>query len=270
MKINFICFILVMVLVSHHVLAQKEPNLIKILSYNIYHGENPNQSGKPNLDDIVNLILQIQPEVIALQEIDSMTLRSETLFGTKSNLIAELIKRTEYSGYFGKSMDYDEGGYGVGLLVKKGSDYKTLTLPSPQGGEPRVAAWVKAESKTRKEFYFASTHFSNENSENRLAQLKELISYADTRTLPALIAGDLNFDPESEEHKNIPTKWKDAGRVAGDSTATYAGEKGKRIDYIMYDSEYFELVEYKVLNLPHSDHFPVLVTLKLKTKPNPT
>ena len=57
--------------------------------------------------------------------------------------------------------------------------------------------------------------------------------------------------------------------LANDTTATYAGEKAKRIDYILYNSEYFKLVEYKVLNLPHSDHFPVLVTLRIKTKPDP-
>jgi endonuclease/exonuclease/phosphatase family metal-dependent hydrolase len=57
--------------------------------------------------------------------------------------------------------------------------------------------------------------------------------------------------------------------VAGNTSATYAGEKGKRIDYILYDSEYFELVEYNVINLPYSDHFPVLVTLRIKTKPDP-
>jgi endonuclease/exonuclease/phosphatase family metal-dependent hydrolase len=269
MKIKVISFLLVIVLVSHNVMAQKDPNLIKILSYNIFHGENPNQPGKPNLDEIADLILQVQPTVIALQEIDSMTARTSNIYGEKINLTNELLKRTGYSGYFGKAMDYDGGGYGVGLMVKKGSDYKTQTLPSPEGGEPRVAAWVKAESKTTQEFYFASTHFSSENSENRLAQLKELISYAETLSLPVFIAGDLNFDPESEEYKNISTKWKDAGMVAGDTTATYAGETGKRIDYVLYNSEDFELVEYKVLNLPYSDHFPVLVTLRIKTKPDP-
>ena len=269
MKINFISFLIVMVLVSHSVFAQKDPNLIKILTYNIYHGENPNQPGKPNLEESTTLIVQIQPEVIALQEIDSMTIRTDTLYGGKVNLINELIKLTGYRGYFGKAMDYDEGGYGVGLLVKKGSGYKTQNLPTPAGGEPRVAAWVKGELRSLKEFYFASTHFSNDTSINRLAQLKELISYADTLAFPAFFAGDMNFDPQSEEYQMIPSKWKDAGMVAGDTTATYGGAAGKRIDYVFYNSEQLELVEYRVLELPHSDHFPVLVTLRIKTKPDP-
>lgn len=269
MKFICICFLLGMILSSYNVPGQNDPNLIKILSYNIYHGENPNLPGTSNLGEIANLIIQIQPDLIALQEIDSMTTRSERLFGKKVNLIEELINRTGYIGYFGKAMDYDKGGYGVGLLVKNGSEFKTQTLPNPAGVEPRVAAWVKAESKSLQKFYFASTHFSNENSENRLAQLKELISYADSNSFPTVFAGDLNFDPDSQEYQSIPPNWNDAGAVAGDTTATYAGENGKRIDYIWYNPNEFELVEYKVLNLPYSDHFPVLVTLRIKPKSDP-
>lgn len=92
-------------MISQNVLSQNDPNLIKILSYNIYQGENPTQLGKSNLDEITNLIIQIQPDVIALQEIDSMTVRSEAVFGKRGNLIAELVKRTGYKGYFGKAMN---------------------------------------------------------------------------------------------------------------------------------------------------------------------
>jgi endonuclease/exonuclease/phosphatase family metal-dependent hydrolase len=123
--------------------------------------------------------------------------------------------------------------------------------------------------ESSKEIHFASTHFSNESSVNRIAQLKALLAFADSSSLPTLYAGDLNFDPESDEYKSIPSNWKDAGAEAGDTAATYAGENGKRIDYVMYDSGEFELVEYKVLDLPYSDHYPVLVTLKIKTKPDP-
>lgn len=268
MKFKSISILIAMISFFHTSYSQNDPQFIKILSYNIYHGENPNSSA-PNLDDIEKLIIQIQPDLIAMQEIDSMSLRSESLFGKKVNLIKELSERTGYEGYFGHAMYYNEGAYGVGLLVKIGSDFKTQNLPSPAGGEPRVAAWAKAELESSKEIHFASTHFSNESSINRLAQLKALLAFADSSSLPTLYAGDLNFDPESDEYKSIPSHWKDAGSVAGDTTATYAGENGKRIDYVMYDSGEFELVGYKVLDLTYSDHYPVLVTLKLKTKPDP-
>lgn len=268
MKFKTISIIIAMISIFHNSFSQNDPHLIKILSYNIYHGQNPN-SGDSNLDDIEKLILQIQPDLIALQEIDSMTLRSESLFEKKIDLIKELIERTGYEGFFGHSMYYNEGGYGVGLLVKKGSDFKTQSLPSPAGGEPRVAAWVISELESQNEIHFASTHFSNESSINRLAQLKALLAFADSLSLPTLFAGDLNFDPASDEYKSIPSQWKDAGLVADENVATYPGENGKRIDYVWYQSKKFEFVEYKVLDLPYSDHYPVLVTLKLKTKPDP-
>lgn len=268
MKLKSISFLIAMFPFFHNSFSQNDPNLIKILSYNIFHGENPTQAGTSNLEDIAKLISQIQPDFIALQEIDSMTVRSESLFGKKVSLIKELSERTGYEGYFGQAMIYNEGAYGVGLLVKKGSDLEIQQLPSPAGGEPRVAAWIKAELKSQQIIYFASTHFSNESFVNRLAQVEAIIAFADSLSHPTLFAGDLNFDPVSDEYKSIPSRWKDAGSVAGDSTATYAGEDGKRIDYVWYQSEQVELVDYKVLHLPYSDHYPVLVTLRIKPKPD--
>jgi endonuclease/exonuclease/phosphatase family metal-dependent hydrolase len=80
------------------------------------------------------------------------------------------------------------------------------------------------------------------------------------------LVGDFNFDPDSKEYASIPMHWKDAGAVAEDSTATYSGVDGKRIDYVFYDSNYLELVSYEILKLDFSDHYAVLVTLNLHKK----
>ncbi|WP_425638146.1 endonuclease/exonuclease/phosphatase family protein [Algoriphagus yeomjeoni] len=243
--------------------AQEKYPEFKILTYNIYHGEKPDSLGEPNLDDIANLIVLLQPEVVAFQEVDSMTTRSEEIYGKKIDWIAELGKKTGYRSYFAKAMDFAEGAYGEGILVKKALNYTTLPLPTPAGGEPRAAAWAKIELRERKELYFGATHLCHQFPENRLAQLDSIISYADSLPNPAFWVGDLNFDPASEVYKSIPEKWSDAGMVANDTTSTFNSEEGKRIDYVWYDSEYFELVNYKVIDAPFSDHYPVLVTLRL-------
>ena len=108
---------------------------IKILSYNIFHGENPSNPGVPNFDKISDLFVLMQPEVIALQEVDSLTGRHYALYSDSLDIIKRFVRETGYRGYFGKAMDYDGGGYGEGLLVKKGSKYHTLKLPNPAGGE---------------------------------------------------------------------------------------------------------------------------------------
>lgn len=239
---------------------------IKILTYNIYHGENPKKQGDSTFHLISDYLILNQPEVVALQEVDSMTLRSERIYNRKLDFMRQLARETGYKGYFGKAMDFEDGGYGEGLLAKKGSAYHTLPLPNPAGGEPRAVAWVKAELKTLEEFYFGGTHLCHEFTENRMAQLDSLISYAETLDKPVIWVGDLNFTPYSEEYKSIPSHWKEAGREAGNEQATYGtGEEAMRIDYIWYDSRKFELVEYKVLDqVTYSDHYPVWAVLRMR------
>lgn len=239
---------------------------IKILTYNILHGERADKPTTPNLPDLANLLIQIQPEVIALQEVDSMTLRSESIYGERMDFIKKLSRETGYKGYFGRAMEYDSGAYGEGVLVKKGSNYHTLNLPNPAGGEPRAIAWVKAELKTLEEFYFGSTHLCHEFEVNRIAQLDSILSYADSLDKPVIWVGDLNFTPDSPEYSRIPAHWKEAGAEAGDLQNTYGThDSGARIDYIWYDSRKFELVEYKVLtHITISDHYPVWAVLRMK------
>ncbi len=235
---------------------------IKVLTYNIFHGENPQNPGIPNLDEIAHLIIQLQPDVVALQEVDSMTSRTEEIYGEKIDLVAELAKKTGYEGYFAKAMDYAEGGYGEGILVKKGISFSSQQLPTPSDGEARAVAWAKIELNSNHKVYFGATHLCHQFEENRIAQVLAIQEYAEELNLPAIWTGDLNFDPESKAYQTISSKWIDAGAVANDTSATYDSENGKRIDYVFYDSENFELIDYQVLDLLHSDHFPVLVTLK--------
>ena len=238
---------------------------IKILSYNIFHGESPTIPGMPNFTQVSDLFILMQPEVIALQEVDSLTGRYLAIYPDSVDMIKKFSRETGYRGYFGKAMDYDGGAYGEGLLVKKGSKYHTLKLPNPAGGEPRAMAWVKAELKTLEEFYFGGTHLCHEFPENRQAQLDSILSYAETLDKPVIWAGDLNFEADSEEYRSIPSHWKEAGAEANNLQNTYGKpDAGARIDYIWYDARKFELVEYKVIDVPYSDHYPVWAVLRMK------
>ncbi len=239
---------------------------IKILTYNILHGERADQPSVSNIPEIANLLLQLQPDAIALQEVDSMTQRSAKINGKPIDYVHKLSQATGYNGYFAKAMNYDGGGYGEGVLVKKGTSYHTLKLPNPAGGEPRAMAWVKSVLKPLQEFYFGATHLCHEFEANRIAQVDSILSYADALDKPVIWVGDLNFTPDSPEYKRIPSHWKEAGAVSGNLQNTYGtAEKGGRIDYIWYDSRKFELVEYKVLkDISYSDHYPVWAVLKLK------
>ncbi len=238
---------------------------IRVLSYNIYHGESPTKPGTANLVEISQLIQKLNPDVVALQEVDSLTGRTAKIYGNRYDLMEILSKETGLDGYFGKAMNYDGGGYGEGLLIRKGSAFETFLLPNPAGGETRAIAWAKTKLNIGEEIYFGGTHLCHQFTENRIAQLEAILSQAEKLEKPIIWVGDLNFTPESVEYRRILKKWKDAGAESGNQQNTYGSkENGGRIDYIWYDSEKFELIEYKVIQVPYSDHFPVWAILKIK------
>ena len=102
---------------------------IKVLTYNIYHGELASSPGKPNLDSVAKLINKIQPDFVALQEVDSMTGRSERLYGKRTDLIKELAAKTKMFGYFGKALEFEGGSYGEGILSKTPLSINVVSNP---------------------------------------------------------------------------------------------------------------------------------------------
>lgn len=239
---------------------------ITVLTYNIYHGEKPDGSGKSNLEEVAQLILDLKPDVVALQEIDSMTLRSTGIFGQKTNLVAQLEILTGYNGYFAKAMDYGEGGYGEALLVKGKAKFNRQLLPTPAGGEPRSAAWATLILENGKEILVGGTHLCHQFEVNRNAQVQELIRFAEKSASPQLVMGDFNFTPDSAPYRKIPNTWIDAAKEFHPNQPTYGNpEEGKRIDYIFANQENFQVIEYQVMNVPFSDHYPVLAKFRLIT-----
>lgn len=250
---------------SNFLFAQQNKEAVKVLTYNIYHGENPFDLGKSNLEEIAELIKKINPDMVAMQEVDSMTTRTANVYGAKVDLVQKLAELTGYTGYFAKAMDFAEGGYGEGVLVKGSATFETQNLPIPVGGEPRAAAWATITLDSGKKIAFAGTHLCHQFEENRIAQVSEVSKKAKKEKLPTIWAGDLNFTPTSKEYQSIKGNWKDSGTLPTPYSPTYGSmDDGARIDYVWFDSSKFTLLSYEVLNVPHSDHYPVLVTLQLK------
>ncbi|MCS5489734.1 endonuclease/exonuclease/phosphatase family protein [Algoriphagus limi] len=258
-------FLISLIIIGSFSPLMAQDQTIKILTYNIYHGEDPFTPGKTNLDSIAILLNELDPDIIALQEVDSMTVRSANLYGRKVNLVDELAKKTGMDGYFAKAMDYSEGGYGEGLLVKKAEYFIHQNLPIPAGGEPRAAAWTSLKIG-EKNIWIGGTHLCHQFQENRIAQVQEILGFAESKSNPIIWMGDLNFTPQDNEYQLIKANWKDAAKIAKDESSTYqsATDEG-RIDYVWFSKNHFELIGYQVIHVPYSDHFPVLVELKLIT-----
>jgi len=85
---------------------------IKILSYNIRNARGMDE--KTDYDRIAGIIRSIHPDCAALQELDSATARSNG-----EVILDELAKRTGMYASYSKSIDYQGGGYGIGILTKE-------------------------------------------------------------------------------------------------------------------------------------------------------
>lgn len=243
-----------------------QPVIVRMLSYNIYHGENPYQKGQSNLKEIASLINDLNPDVVLLQEVDSLTGRSARINrGERLNVVEDLAAMTGMNGHFGKAIDYDDGGYGEGILTKYPFESRTMALPNPKDGEERAVIMIEGDLPGGRRMVIAGTHLCHEFEENRIAQLKAMDKYFKKLKLPVVLAGDFNFEDETETYRWFSKSWLDAAAVFGDPKATYpAHNPEKRIDYFFVNRKnQWRIREVRTFQLQHSDHLPLLVTLEL-------
>ena len=129
MKQLFLILFIFTCAVAHMVRATGEKKMIRVLSYNIHHGEG--LDGKLDLERIARVIKSASPDLVSLQEVDNRTTRSKGVDQAK-----ELARLTGMKYAYGPSMDFDGGKYGNAILTKFILAEST-TIPLP--GDPRPA-----------------------------------------------------------------------------------------------------------------------------------
>lgn len=236
-----------------------DPPRVRVLTYNIHHGEGTD--GKLDLPRIANVIKQVAPDVVALQEVDKSTRRSQGV-----DQAAELGKLTGMHHAFGQAMDYAGGEYGEALLSKYPlSDVQVHELPFTPDCEPRsaIAARIRL-GETGPEFIFVGTHLEHAKATLRLCQSNKLNPILVAKNaLPTILAGDLNDVPESPTIRVLKSRWKDASEER--PAPTWPSDRPtKKIDYVLFRPEdVLRVVEQRVVAEPTaSDHRPLLVVLE--------
>lgn len=256
--------LIVFSLILFPVVAQE----LTVMTYNIYHGEHAAHPGESNLEDVAAVINEYQPDLVALQEVDSMTQRSARLHpGVSVDQTKELARMTRMHGYFGKAMDFDGGGYGEGILSRFPADASVHSLPVPEGGEDRSLITIEF-SVDGNNLVFGGTHLCHESEVNRLAQVNAICKITSAEENPAILGGDFNFEPESTPYHSMLDCFTDAA-ATGMPRATYpAGKPERRIDYVFVSPEKgWKIKNVQVIDVAASDHLPVLVDLEWRGMP---
>lgn len=241
-------------------IAQRNTYTLRILTYNIYHGETTD--GRVDMDLFASIINEVKPDLVALQEVDKNAKRTGVI-----DITEELSRRTGLKGHFVKHRDFQGGEYGNAILSRfpvTGIDviegYKStengITIPS-----------AKISLSKRTEITFTCAHLSTQ-LQDRKAQAKQLMGYyiANGRA-PMIITGDLNAEPHHEEIKMLFEAFAEADTTFSNTFSTRTGLT-KKIDYILYPkNDQWEVLETQVIcRSDASDHCAFFAVLRFRAR----
>ena len=223
---------------------------LRVMSYNVKNG-----IGEDDIKSIrrcADVIRKAQPDVVAIQELDSCTRRNNFY------VLGRMAEQTGYNAYFAPAINYAGGKYGIGILSKE----KAISMkyyPLPNNHEARCLLVVEF-----KKYYMLCTHLSG--VPQRLGRgiqvdiIRDVVSKLKNK--PVFIAGDTNARPTSAPMM----AFKEFCEVLSDETKMTApsSNPSKCIDYILGANGSFTVlnqhVEYGCLA---SDHLPIWVDVKI-------
>lgn len=248
----------------HDTANANEPLRLRVLSYNIRHGEG--MDGKVDLERIAKVIGSVKPDLVALQEVDQKTRRTGEV-----DQPAELARLTGMRQVFGGNISFQGGRYGNAMLsrlpVKRSENHP---LPTFYQGEQRgvMEAEVEALGGHPPVLFFVTHLDYRGNSRERPASAERINGLvAKSPNRPAVIAGDLNDRIGSETLKSFEASW---ARANASELPTFPSDNPNRqIDFILFRPQNrWKVIEARVLDEPvASDHRPYFVVLELNTEP---
>jgi endonuclease/exonuclease/phosphatase family metal-dependent hydrolase len=248
---------------------------VRLLTFNIHHGVG--DDGRHDLPRLARLLAGTDADVICLQEVDRH-------FGERSALVdqAELLSRAlDMELAWGPAIDEpppagrsERRQYGNALLSRRPvltSDVHRL----PGGGEPRSALRALIRTDTGA-LAVTVTHLST-RAADRASQAAALATLHAEPGPPAVLAGDLNAEPDARELDLLRKRLRDAWELAAERSdqagtfslrrrdgLTYPARRPRvRIDHVWVSSG-VAVRDARVLDgSAASDHHPLLVDLEL-------
>lgn len=263
----------------------KEQGIIRMMTYNVaycrgFDGyQDGNKTNKYNTERIGKIIKALDPDVVALQELDSGNIN-------KRFLLEEIQKASgiDYEFIYGVSDLADVGNYGLGILIKK--KYPVLQvrkykLPGTvYGSNPPIKNNDRLMLRIMTDrFYFMCTHLDL-NDEQRTISAGMINNELEYMRKPSFLAGDLN-DSHRWNGGAFANYFNDTWDLFSTTEYTISNPNNKStIDYILHhayngENEYSVVSTHAVrgmLQIPNeltqilveyaSDHVPVILDIR--------
>ncbi|WP_236696339.1 endonuclease/exonuclease/phosphatase family protein [Rhodopirellula islandica] len=241
-------------------LEAAEPVQVRVLCYNIHHGEGVD--GKLDLERIAKVIQSVHPDVVTLQEVDQNASRSGSV-----DQPAELSRLTGMQVAFGANIPLQGGHYGNAVLSKYPIvDHRNQHLPNFDNGEQRGVLSAELEIPGLDEpLLLLATHLDSRRKDGERIASAKAINQIVSQTLsrPALLAGDMNDVLNSPTLNELDASWTRANEQAL-PTIPVANPQ-RQIDFILFrPSNHWKVIQVKVLDeAVASDHRPIFAVLEL-------
>jgi endonuclease/exonuclease/phosphatase family metal-dependent hydrolase len=267
---SFLCVVLSLVVLNSfaQTFSDKGSNSksVKVMSYNIRIASPPSKGyGFTDLQAIAAVINNEKPDLIALQEVDSCTVRS----GKNSFQAKDLAEMTGMYYHFAKALVRSEGDYGVAILSKypilKSESYR---LPATEGSESETRALaVVTVNVLHKKLVFMSVHLDNRTNKDRQFQSEKLLKIAKQYDqYPIILCGDFNMQANNDIFKLISQQF---FMCCENQPFTIPSTNPRRtIDFILMNKKaagLFSIVNYNTVDERYaSDHLPVKMEIMKK------
>lgn len=157
---------------------------LRLMSYNVRNCCGLDDS--VSYERVARVITAAAPDILALQELDSMTTRYPG-----QDVLGNLAALTGMYPTFAPSIDFAGGKYGIGMLSRE-KPLSHRRVPLPCRSEPRSLLIVEFA-----DCYYCCTHLSL-NAEDRVTDVCIIIDELSRLDKPAFIAGDFNAEPDEE------------------------------------------------------------------------
>ena len=235
---------------------------LRVATYNIRHASTNGRYTK----EIANLIKNNNIDIIGIQEIDVNTAR----VGNK-NILEEIAKYSDYKYYqFYKTIDYQGGDYGIGILSKY-EIILTGSMPLAYRDESRVLGYAKINVND-KLVNFLVTHFDLGTYENiRRTEFLEVKEYIDTQD-NFILAGDFNVHDWTDKNNSFFEYEEFFGfyNLVNDENNTLYTFSGKEnaggnilpLDNIILSNN-IDIINRAVIETNYSDHDLLYADIKL-------
>ena len=231
---------------------------LRLVTYNVLHfGGNPAYPNG-NYQVIANILKSLNPDVVCIQELDSVTTRTNRVYQLK-----QLADLNFWNYRFAATIPYNGGSYGIGITtphaIVNSSSYKLTS-----SGEQRGFLIVEFAK-----YVMVCTHLGLDAA-TRLKQVQEITAkvkelYGNS-SKPVFLGGDLNATPLTNEMKEFYKDW-----ILLSPQEYTNSNRTKCIDYILMlnRGDKYKVLEAKVIGTSEfsgdmrneSDHLPVMVTV---------